>query len=314
MPIPVLPALRGRPLSSSSTGMGIVAADRPDSKEIPWASWRIITRDYFKTMGVPLLRGRTFDERDIISKPWRIIISQRLAALLWPHEDAVGKHAILWKGQGNMEAEVVGVVGNMRERGLADPPTLAVYLPSYGAGRSHMFFAIHTTMPKETLVPMVRSALSNLDPSVPVSNIQTMEEAVAASTASRRFTVILLGAFAGLALILAVVGIYGVTSYSVARQTAEIGVRIALGATHDRVLRLILLKSMIPVGIGIGVGLVTAFLLSRVIANLLFGVTARDPLTYVAVAGLLAFTAVLACIVPARQALRIDVVSALRSE
>src|SRR5574338_437537 len=304
----------GRPLSSSSTGMGIVAADHPDSKEIPLASWRIITRDYFKTMGVPLLRGRTFDERDIISKPWRIIISQRLAGLLWPHEDAVGKHAILWKGQGNMDAEVVGVVGNMRERGLADPPTLAVYLPSYGAGRSHVFFAIHTTIPKETLVPMVRSALSNLDPSVPVSNIQTMEEAVAASTASRRFTVILLGAFAGLALILAVVGIYGVTSYSVARQTAEIGVRIALGATHDRVLRLILLKSMIPVGIGIGVGLVTAFLLSRVIANLLFGVTARDPLTYVAVAGLLAFTAVLACIVPARQALRVDVVSALRSE
>src|SRR5574338_129538 len=118
----------GRPLSPSSTGMGIVAADHPDSKEIPWASWRIITRDYFKTMGVPLLRGRTFDERDIISKPWRIIISQRLAALLWPHEDAVGKHAILWKGQGNMDAEVVGVVGNMRERGLADPPTLAVYL------------------------------------------------------------------------------------------------------------------------------------------------------------------------------------------
>jgi predicted permease len=304
----------GRPLSSSSTGMGIVAAEHPDSKEIPWASWRLITRDYFKTMGVPLLKGRTFDERDIISKPWRIIVSQRLADLLWPGEDAVGKHAILWKGQGNRRAEVVGVVGNMRERGLAEPPTLAVYLPSYGSGPSHMFVAIHTTMPKETLVPMIRSTLSNLDPSLPLSNIQTMEEIVAASTASRRFTLILLGAFAGLALVLAVVGIYGVTSYSVSRQTAEIGVRIALGATNDRVLRLILLKGMTPVVIGIGVGLVTAFLLSRLIANLLFGVTARDPLTYVAVAGLLAFTALLACIVPARQAMRVDVVSALRAE
>lgn len=304
----------GRPLSSSSTGMGIVAAEYPDSKEIPWASWRLITRDYFKTMGVPLLKGRTFDERDIISKPWRIIVSQRLADLLWPGEDAVGKHAILWKGQGNTRAEVVGVVGNMRERGLAEPPTLAVYLPSYGSGPSHMFFAIHTTMAKETLVPMVRSTLSNLDPSLPLSNIQTMEEIVAASTASRRFTLILLGAFAALALVLAVVGIYGVTSYSVSRQTAEIGVRIALGATNDRVLRLILLKGMTPVAIGISVGLVTAFLLSRLIANLLFGVTARDPLTYVAVAGLLAFTALPACIVPARQAMRVDVVSALRAE
>jgi predicted permease len=304
----------GRPLSSSSTGMGIVAAERPDSKEIPWASWRLITRDYFKTMGVPLLKGRTFDERDIISKPWRIIVSQRLADLLWPGEDAVGKQAILWKGQGDNRAEVVGVVGNMRERGLSEPPTLAVYLPSYGSGSSYMFFAIHTTMPKEALVPMVRATLSNLDPSLPLSNIQTMEEIVAASTATRRFTVILLGAFAGLALILALVGIYGVMSYSVSRQTAEIGVRMALGATNDRVLRQILLKGMKPVVVGIAVGLVAALLLSRLMTNLLFGVTARDPLTYAAVAALLAVTAVLACVIPARQALRVDVVSALRAE
>ncbi len=304
----------GRPMSSGSTGMGIVAAERPDVKEIPWASWRLITRDYFKTMGVPLLKGRTFDERDIISKPWRIIVSQRLADLLWPGEDAVGKQAILWRGQGDNRAEVIGVVGNIRERGLAQPPTLAVYLPSYGSSPGHMYFAIHTTMPKETLVPMVRATLSNLDPSLPLSNIQTLEEIVAASTASRRFTLILLGAFALLALVLALVGIYGVMSYSVSRQTAEIGVRIALGATNDRVLRLILLKGMKPVVVGIVVGLVAAFLLSSLIANLLFGVTARDPLTYVAVAALLALTATLACIVPARQALRVDVVSALRAE
>jgi len=304
----------GRPMSSWSTGMGIVAAERPDVKEIPWASWRLITRDYFKTMGVPLLKGRTFDERDIIAKPWQIVVSQRLADLLWPGEDAVGKQAILWRGQGDNRAEVIGVVGNMRERGLSEPPTLAVYLPSYGSGPGGMFFAIHTTMPKETLVPMVRATLSNLDPSLPLSYIQTLEEIVAASTASRRFTLILLGAFAILALILALVGIYGVMSYSVSRQTAEIGVRMALGATNDRVLRLILLKGMKPVAAGIVVGLVAAFLLSRLIANLLFGVTARDPLTYAAVAALLAVTAILACVIPARQALRVDVVSALRAE
>jgi putative ABC transport system permease protein len=305
----------GRPMSPGSTGMGIVAAERPDiSREIPWASWRLITRDYFKAMGVPVLKGRTFDERDIIAKPWRIIVSQRLADLLWPGEDAVGRQAILWKGQGNRPAEVVGVVGNMRERGLSEPPTLAVYLPTYGSGSDHMYFTIHTTAPKDSLVPMVRAALSNLDPALPLSNVQTLEEIVAASTASRRFTLILLGAFAVLALVLALVGIYGVMSYSVSRQTAEIGVRMALGATNDRVLRLVLVKGMKPVVAGIVVGLIAAFLLSNLIANLLFGVTARDPLTYVAVAALLALTAILACIVPARQALRVDVVSALRAE
>ncbi|HEX2341428.1 MAG TPA: ABC transporter permease [Vicinamibacterales bacterium] len=304
----------GRPLSSGSTGMGIVAAERPDSKEIPWASWRLITKDYFKTMGVPLLKGRTFDERDIIGKPWRIVVSQRLADLLWPGEEVVGKQAILWRGQGDNRAEVIGVVGNMRERGLSEPPTLAVYLPSYGSGPGGMYFAIHTTMPKETLAPMLRATLSSIDPSLPLSNIQTMDEIVAASTASRRFTLILLGAFAGLALILALVGIYGVMSYSVSRQTAEIGVRMALGATHDRVLRLILLKGLKPVVAGIVVGLVGAFLLSNLMANLLFGVTARDPITYVTVAALLAVTAILACVIPARQALRVDVVSALRAE
>jgi putative ABC transport system permease protein len=308
-------SVSGRPMSSGSTGMGIVAAERPDvSREIPWASWRLITADYFKTMGVPLLKGRTFDERDQIAKPWRIIVSQRLAELLWPGEDAVGRQAILWKGQGDNRAEVIGVVGNMRERGLAQPPTLAVYLPSYGSGNDHMYFAIHTTAPKETLIPMVRTALSNIDPSLPLSNIQTLEEIVAASTASRRFTLILLGAFAMLALVLALVGIYGVMSYSVSRQTAEIGVRMALGATNDRVLRLIVLKGMKPVVIGIAVGLVAAYLLSNLIASLLFGVTARDPLTYAAVAVLLTLTAILACVVPARQALRVDVVSALRAE
>jgi putative ABC transport system permease protein len=305
----------GRPMSPGSTGMGIVAAERPDAtREIPWASWRLITKDYFKTMGVPLLRGRTFDETDIIEKPWRVIVSQRLAEQLWPGENPVGRQALLWKGQGNRPAEVIGVVGNMRERGLSEPPTLAVYLPAYGAGMGHMFFAIHTTAPKEAVVPMLRAALSAIDPQLPLANVQTLEEIVHESTATRRFTLLLLGAFAGLALILALVGIYGVMSYSVSRQTAEIGVRMALGADRASVMRLVLVQGLRPVAIGIAVGLAGAFLLSRFIATLLFGITPRDPLTYVLVAALLLAAAVIACIVPARQALRIDVVSALRAE
>ena len=270
-------AVSGRPLSPGSTGMGIVAAERPDARSIPWASWRLITKDYFRTMGVPLLRGRPFDERDLLAKPWRIIVSRRLADLLWPGQDPVGRQAILWRGQGNQKAEVIGVVGDMRERSLSEPPTLAVYLPIYGSRADHMYFAIHTS-------------------------------------ASRRFTVALLGGFAAVALALALVGILGVTSYSVSRRTAEIGVRIALGASHQRVLRLMVLQGMKPVVVGIAVGLVASLALSRLIASLLFGVTARDPFTYLGVIVLLAATGMLACILPVRKALRVDVASALRAE
>ena len=307
-------SVSGRPLGPSSTGMGIVAAERPDEREIPWASWRLISKDYFATMGVPLLRGRTFDERDLIAKPWRIIVSQRLSNLLWPGENPVGRQAILWRGQGNERAEVIGVVGDMRERGLSQPPTLAVYLPVYGSGSDSMVFVMHAAASVDALVPMIRTALSNIDPALPLSNVQTLEQLVSASTSSARFTVILLSAFAALAMILAVVGIFGVTSYSVSRQTAEIGVRLALGASHDRILRYVVWQGMTPVAIGIAAGVGLAVLLSRLITNLLFGISPYDPVTYAGVVVLLGATALLACLLPARQALRIDVVSALRAE
>ena len=307
-------SVSGRPLSPSNTGMGIVAAERPDSREIPWASWRLITKDYFRTIGVPLLKGRTFDERDLLAKPWRIIVSQRLAELLWPGEEPVGRRAILWKGQGNENAEVIGVVGNMRERGLAEPPTLAVYLPVYGSGMDNMQFVIHTTAYAEALTPMLRTALATIDPALPLSNVDTLEGMVSRSTASRRFTLVLLSAFAAIALALALVGVFGVTSYSVSRQTAEIGVRVALGASGERVLRSIVLQGMKPVAAGVVIGVAASMLLSRLFASLLFGVTPRDPMTYAAVTAVLVATAILACIVPARQALRIDVASALRAE
>ena len=161
---------------------------------------------------------------------------------------------------------------------------------------------------------MLRATLAAIDPELPLANVQTLDKIVSASTASRRFTVVLLSVFASIALTLALVGIYGVTSYAVSRQTAEIGVRLALGASHDRVFRFVIVQGMKPVVVGIAVGAVAALLLSHLVANLLFDVTPRDPLTYVGVAALLAATALLACVVPARQATRIDVLSALRAE
>ncbi|MCP4223367.1 MAG: hypothetical protein GY773_08510, partial [Actinomycetia bacterium] len=138
-------AVSTRPLDTGSTGMGIVAAGQSGDPraDVPWASWRIVTGDYFQTLGTPLLRGRTFDDDDRIGEPWRVIISERLAELLWPGEDPIGRTAILWKGQVDDKAEIVGVVGPMRGRGLEVDPTLAVYLPFQGAGWSSVQFVLH---------------------------------------------------------------------------------------------------------------------------------------------------------------------------
>jgi len=306
----------GRPLGAFSTGLGFAAADRPGPADaaVPWASWRFVTSDYFRTMGVPLLKGRTFDEGDRVGQPWRVVVSKRLAEQLWPGQDPIGLRMILWKGQGDRPAEVIGVAGDMRERGLALDPTLAVYFPYYGAGSSPVQFVIHTQAAPATLVPALRAALRELDASLPLSNVRSLDEMVSASLASRRFTMLLLAAFAVVALLLALAGVYGVLSYAVSRRTNEIGVRMALGATRGDVLRLIVGQGMRPVVQGAALGVAASLLLSRLMTSMLFGVAASDPVTYAAVALMLVAAAALACYLPALRALRVDATSALRQE
>ena len=304
------------PLGGSGTGMGFGAADRPDAtgKEIPWAGWRIISSDYFKTMGVPLLAGRDFTEQDRIGKPWKVIISRRIADLLWPGQDAIGHRLVLWKGQGTDDGEVVGVVGDMRDWGLTDDPTYSVYLPTYGYGMSPAHVVVHTRLPTGTLVPMVRSMLTELDPTLPLSDVRTMDTLVGDSVASRRFTMLLLAALAVIALVLALAGIYGVLSYAVSQRRSEMGVRMALGASAGSVMRLVMRQGMQPVVVGLVVGIASAMALSRFMSSLLFGVTPGDWPTYAAVALLLLGAAALSCFVPARSALRVDVTASLREE
>jgi predicted permease len=309
-------AVSARPIIGGHTGMGIVPAEGGEDVEgdIPWAVWRIVTGDYFRAMGLPLLRGRTFTQLDKIGEPWRIVISQRLAELLWPGEDPIGRHAALWAGQDGFPGEVIGVVGDMRERGLESDPTLAVYLPFYGADWSAVNFVVHTAGDAAPLTGSLRSLVAELDGKLPVSNVQGLDDIVDDSVATRRFNMFLLLAFAGMALILALAGIYGVQSYTVARRTSEIGICVALGASGGTVVRQIVGQGMIPVLAGIALGSVGAFGLSRLMSSLLFGVDATDLTTYFAVATVLGLTALIASYLPARRALRVDPVTALRED
>jgi putative ABC transport system permease protein len=309
-------AMNSRPIVGWDPGMGIVSAERPDGDngKFPWAGWRIVSGDYFRTMGIPMLKGRTFNQHDQIGKPWRIIISKRLADMLWPGEDPVGHPALLWKGQSNDPAEVIGVVANQRERGLDADPTLTVYIPSYGSGPGPMQFAVHTAANPTALTSSLRSMLKEIDSNLPLSDVQTMDEIVTRSVAPRRFNMLLLTIFAGVALLLALVGVYGVLAYSVGQRTAEIGLRVALGATPRSVLALIVGQGMRPIMVGIAIGIVGAVGLSHFVSSLLFNVKPVDPLTYGAVALLVAGAALLSCYVPALRALRVDPVAALRQE
>jgi putative ABC transport system permease protein len=309
-------AVNSRPITGWDPGMGIVAVgtSQAASGTVPWASWRFVSAGYFRTMGVPLLKGKVFSEQDEFGKPWRIVISQALADTLWPGQSAVGRQAVLWKGQSNHVAEVIGVVANMRERGLDSNPVPLVFLPYNGTGSSPGEFVVHTKVDPLSIVSAVRSRLSEIDPSLPLSNIKTLDEVVAESLGPKRFNMSLLVIFAGMALVLAMAGIYGVLAYSVARRTPEIALRVVLGATRKRIVRLIVGQGMRPILFGIAIGLAAAFALSRFLVSMLFDVTPADPITYAAVALLVAATATGSCLLPALRASRTDPASALRQE
>src|SRR5262249_18893083 len=296
-------------------GGGLAAADQPDTgSQVPLGTWRVGTTGSFKTMGLPVLAGRNFDERDEIGEPWRAVISKRVADLLWPGRNAIGRTIILWKGQNNSAGEVIGVVADMRERGLDVDPTLAVYFPANGSTMGAMQVVVQTRTGRHDVMPAVRTVVAGVDPTLPVSNLLSLDDIVSASVATRRMTMMLTVIFACLALVLALAGVYGVLAYMISQRTSEIGVRIALGAEHSRVLRLVFVQGMQPVLAGAAAGVGAMLWLSQFMAALLFGVQPRDAATYVAVLAAITVVGALACYVPARRVLRIDPATALRAE
>ena len=278
------------------------------------ADFGVATDGYFQALGIPLIRGRMFDDRDGPDSPHVAVISESLARQQWPNQDPIG-HTIEF---GNMDGDlrlltIVGIVGDTHEYGLDVPPRPTVYVNLFQRPRSAITVTMLSDGDTRLVTSAARGILQDLDPEIP-AKFQTFSQVYSASLGSRKFNLTLIGFFAITALLLATVGVFGVMAYSVSRRTREIGVRVALGAEAGDVLRMILGQGLRTIFIGVAIGIAGSLALTRAVASLLFGVTATDPLTYAAVTALLILVALLACWVPARRATRVDPLVALRYE
>ncbi|HLM99195.1 MAG TPA: ABC transporter permease [Bryobacteraceae bacterium] len=276
--------------------------------ERPFANMRFISPGYFKTLGIPLRRGRTFEQTDRGKK--MAIISQRAAERLWPGQDPVGRQ---FGHNENEMYQVAGVAADVRVS-LHQDPVLMVYLPYWDRARSNASLVVRTAMDSRAIAAAVRAEIWKIDPEVPVPAMRTMDQVVSDSVGQRRFQMSLLASFAAGALLLASLGIYGVVSYSVSRRRNEIGIRIALGARGGDVYRMVLRQGLAPVALGLIAGVAVALAAGRILSSLLFQVSPTDPFTIGAVTILLAAVAVVACSVPAVRAMRVEPMKALRYE
>ena len=280
----------------------------------PGVSFRRILPNYFRAMEIPLLQGREFDQRDTGGKPDVVIINQKLARRYWPDNDAVGKRIRVGPSENEPWLTVVGVVGNVSQTGLDAEPDLATYEPHAKRPWSEMILLVRTRNDPLSLAPVVQAQLKNAEEEILIENVTTMTRRINDSVAPQRLNLVLLGSFALVALLLAAIGIYGVMAYIVTLRTQEIGVRLALGAQPHDVVRLVVGQGMKLVLAGVGIGLIGSFAATRVLTQLLYGVSATDPFTFGGVTILLASVALLAAYIPARRATKVDPLVALRYE
>ncbi len=305
-------AVTAMPMTDSG-GNGTFLIDEDVAKK-GYADYRLASEGYFAAMGIPLLRGRRFAGTDTRDSPHVALISQSLAARYWPDQDPIGRTLQF----GNMDGDrhpfhIIGIVGDVHDRGLDSEVRPTVYALFSQRPQRDLSFVVRAERDPGALVPAMRAELHALDPALP-AELRTLEQVVSSSLDPRRFSLLLLGAFASVALLLAVTGIYGVTAYSVARRTREIGVRVALGARPRAVVAMVVGQGVAMALVGVAIGLAAALALARLLASALYGVSASDPVTFALVAVAVIGATLLACYVPARRAARIDPMVALRTE
>jgi len=272
---------------------------------------RAASTDYFRAMKIPLLKGRYFDDHDSSDSQPVAIIDEQFAQRFWPRDNPIGKH--LWFDP-KKPITIAGVVGMVKQYGLDSGSKIVVYFPHQQATDGWMYLVARTSANPADLANAIVREIHAVDGGVPVYDIRTMEERLYDSLARQRFATTMLGAFAAFALLLAAVGVYGVISYLVTQSTHDIGLRVALGAQPGQILGLVVRQGMVLATVGIGVGLITSAALTRVMAGLLFGVSATDAVTFGGVTAILAAVAFAASVIPARRATRVDPMTALREE
>ncbi|PYI90227.1 MAG: hypothetical protein DME97_18250 [Verrucomicrobia bacterium] len=322
-----LAALRSIPSIQSATISGdipLIAAaasnmlyTRPDGEILPVdkraaAAYHQIAPDYLKTFGIPIVAGREFDEHDIAGNQNVILISQAGARKVFGNENPIGKTLLI--SFSSTPVEIVGVVGDVRTRSVANPDEVEIYRPWAQENIQFAVIAVRSPLREDAVTKVVQSALGTVDPGLAIAIPQSMDAIVAQALGEARLMMWLLGIFSGAALLLATVGIYGAVAYTVEQRTGEIGVRMALGAQTKDILRLVLAQGMKPVGFGLVVGLAAALALGRLIAAQLYQVSVYSPLLLIGTAGTLALAAILACLFPARRATQLNPVDALRAE
>jgi len=306
-------------LPMSDVGVDFDRPYWPEGKEdpggaAPKAAVRMVTPDYFKTMGIPVQAGRAFSEEDRSETPPVMIVNETLARQIWPGNDAVGKRLMIYFNRGRYPYEIIGVVGDVKHYGLKSQPHPEVFFAHAQDPYLIMNVVVRTSADPQQLGQILAREVLKLDSAQPARSIVSMNQLMSRSLSPDRFSMLLLGVLAAIALVLATVGIYGIMAYTVSQRTHEIGIRMALGARPQDVLRLVVGQGMRLTAIGVALGLAAAFALTRVMASLLFGVSATDAATFGGTALLLTGVAFLACYIPARGASRVDPMIALRHE
>jgi putative ABC transport system permease protein len=299
-------------LSMSGSDLRIEGHPEPEAGKEMIVYKSSVSPGYFRTLGIPLMKGRDFSDRDKIDATRTAIINNDLAHIYFPNEDPINKRITF--DDGGSWISIVGVTGDVKQLGLDSSARPEVYFPYLQVAAPSMSIVVRSASEPLSLVSAVKSQIQMIDKDLPLDDAETMQQILADSSSGQRFNTLLLTVFAVVALVLAIVGIYGVMSYTVAQRTHEIGIRVAIGAQPRDVFRMVIGQGMMLAMIGVGFGLVGAFGLTRLMTTMLFGVEPTDPATFISIAVLLTAVALVACYIPGRRAAKVNPLVALRYE